>query len=89
MSEVIEKEAEADFDIVIEEKAPKKKAKEKVEKKPLLTFQTYKNRAIWKKVKGVSFEEAKGKFIKEIQLSKDRVSYYEIKDPAGKLIPII
>ncbi|HEY6436267.1 MAG TPA: hypothetical protein VIY47_06730 [Ignavibacteriaceae bacterium] len=68
---------------------PAKVKKEKAEKKPVLSFQTYKNRAIWNKIRAVSFEEAKGKFIKEIQDSKDRTSYYEIKDDKGRLIPIL
>lgn len=64
-----------------EEKPRKKKAS--------LAFQTYRNGIVFKKIRAESFDVAHEQFRNMVGKSQDRLGYYEIKHPQGRLIPIV
>lgn len=55
-------------------------------KAPLLDFQMYRNGAIFKKIKAVSYEDAKCKGRK--MSAQDKYAYFEIKSPSGGIVPL-
>lgn len=69
--------------------AAAKAAKPKKEKAPSIPFKTFRNGAPWKTVKAKSFDDAMASVKSAIAKLCDRTNHYEIKNEAGRLVPVL